>query len=66
MQKSAKDVTPWTVTLRDHGNPHYSAATTQVDKVAFPTVDAAIAQAAKQLGVTELRKDIAHTWWEVY
>ena len=65
MQKSAKDVTPWTVTLRDHGNPHYSAATTQVDKVAFPTVDAAIAQAAKQLGVININPHLVHAWWEV-
>jgi len=55
----------WTVTLRDHTGSYHSAATTQVDKADYPTVDEAIAQAMVQLGIRELNPYLAHTWWEI-
>jgi hypothetical protein len=68
MQKSktAAEEAPWIVSLRD-GTTFHSLETnptsTQVDKAAFPTPEAAIAQAAKQLGVITVGP---HCWWECH
>jgi hypothetical protein len=61
----------WIVTLRDHTGSHPSgdltpATSTKVDKTLYPTQEAAIAQAAKQLGIVAIYNHLAHCWWEVY
>jgi hypothetical protein len=53
----------WTVVLRDGTGAHPLATTTRVDKTAFPTQPAAVAQAAKQLGVIAIG---THCWWEIF
>jgi hypothetical protein len=56
----------WVVTLRDHSGSHHSSASCQVSKADYPTPEAAIAQAAKQLGIIAIYKDQVNAWWEIY
>jgi hypothetical protein len=58
----------WTVILRDGTNTHPATADpaplrTEVDKAAYPTQQAAVQQAARQLGIIAVGPA---AWWEVY